>query len=111
MSHEKLPHLGRVSAQLAGANRRVNRFVDSLPGVIEHLVLAADRRDWQQVEKLSEKLAIQSAADGNTNLTSAAQDLASAAGTGQDELQMKRNLLKVIGQTNRPPNVRKATGG
>ena len=95
MSQPNLPNLSGLSRQLAKANLRIDRVIESLPGALDHLIQAADRKEWREVARLSQILA-RSCQEQGVPLEMPAQELAEIA-QNQSEPQIKRSLLKLIG--------------
>lgn len=99
MSSPNLPNLGSLSAKIAAANLRVDRVIDSLPGMMDHIIQAADRKEWREVSRLSSALAAAPDLEGGA-IQGAAEDLATDA-RENSELQIKRSLLRLIGASGR----------
>ena len=91
----QLPNLKSLSRKLADANLRIDRVLENLPGALDHLIQAADRKEWTEVSRLSEILA-RSCQEQGVPLDANAQELASSAHE-QSEPQIKRSLLRLIG--------------
>ena len=96
---QPLPNLKSLSRKLADANLRIDRVLENLPGALDHLIQAADRKEWKEVSRLSEVLA-KSCQEQGVPLDATAQELASSA-KEQSEPQIKRSLLKLIGDGGR----------
>jgi hypothetical protein len=96
---QPLPNLSSLSRKLADANLRIDRVVDNLPGALDHLIQAADRKEWQEVSRLSSLLA-RSCQDQGVPLDVAAQDVDNSA-REKSETQIKRSLLRLIGDSGR----------
>jgi hypothetical protein len=94
-----LPNLSSLSRKLADANLRIDRVLENLPGALDHLIQAADRKEWQEVSRLSQVLA-KSCQEQNVPLDASAQELVSSA-QEQSESQIKRSLLRLIGDSGR----------
>ncbi len=96
---QPLPNLGSLSRKLADANLRIDRVVENLPGALDHLIQAADRKEWSEVSRLSQVLA-KSCQEQGVPLDASAQDVANSA-VEQSETQIKRSLLRLIGDSGR----------
>jgi hypothetical protein len=98
MSHP-LPNLSSLSRKLADANLRIDRVIENLPGALDHLIQAADRKEWSEVSRLSQVLA-KSCQEQGVPLDASALEVASSAAE-QSEPQIKRSLLRLIGESGR----------
>ncbi|MFN0018742.1 MAG: hypothetical protein ACKVP0_10820 [Pirellulaceae bacterium] len=96
---QPLPNLGAISRKLADANLRIDRVLENLPGALDHLIQAADRKEWKEVALISQVLS-KSCQDQGVPLDAAAQEVASSA-QEQSESQIKRSLLRLIGDSGR----------
>ena len=108
---QPLPNLSSLSRQLASANLRIDRVLENLPGALDHLIQAADRKQWSEVSRLSQVLA-KSCQEQGVPL-SAVQDVAASA-EQQSEPQLKRSLLRLIGEggrLRRQGNIQNRTAG
>ncbi|WP_254506508.1 hypothetical protein [Anatilimnocola floriformis] len=88
---------GNVNQKLASNNARVLNALNSLPGWLEPLVAAADRRDWQEVTRQSQQLADLARSLHCDALANPANELAAVAEARNSEHEIKRSLLRVIG--------------
>lgn len=86
-----------VNQKLANNNARVMSAMNSLPGWLNELIAAADRRDWQEVTRQSELLADMGRALKCDTLSKPASELAAVAEARSSEHEIKRHLLRVIG--------------
>ena len=75
-------------------------FIDSLVGRVDNLVDAAKADDWQEVQRVSDYVARSSATYGYPLISESAKKLSEAV-SANDELLMKRRLLKLIGACGR----------
>lgn len=100
MSQDLLPNLAQLNARLAADNQRVNMWVDGLVERIDKVVDATLRSDWMEVQRLSLFIARSSALYGYPLLAENAQRLASASDQ-QDEIEIKRGVIKLIGAAGR----------
>ncbi len=96
---QPLPSLSSLSRKLADANLRIDRVIENLPGALDHLIQAADRKQWNEVSRLSQVLA-KSCQEQGVPLDGLAQEVAGAAAE-QSEPQIKRSLLRLIGASGR----------
>src|SRR6185436_7826424 len=96
---QSLPNLSSLSRKLADANLRIDQVIENLPGALDHLIQAADRREWKEVSRLGQVLA-KSCQEQGVPLDAAAQEVASSA-QEQSEPQIKRSLLRLIGDSGR----------
>ena len=94
-----LPNLSSLSRKLAEANLRIDRVIENLPGALDHLIQAADRKEWAEVSRLSDVLA-KSCQDQGVPLDESAQQVVDSAAE-QSEHQIKRSLLRLIGDSGR----------
>lgn len=96
---QPLPNLRVLSRKLADANLRIDRVLENLPGALDHLIQAADRREWSEVSRLSQVLA-KSCDEQGVPLEGPALEVANSAAQ-QNEPQIKRALLRLIGESGR----------
>ena len=89
--------LAGVNQKLASNNARVMSALNSLPGWLEPLIAAADRRDWQEVTRQSQQLADLARSLKCDALANPANELAAIAEARSNEHEIKRGLLRVIG--------------
>ena len=54
---QSLPNLSSLSRKLADANLRIDCVIENLPGALDHLIQAADRKEWSEVSRLGQVLA------------------------------------------------------
>lgn len=100
MSTTTLPDISQLNARLAADNHRVNQWVDGLVERIDKIVDATMRSDWMEVKRLSDFIARSSATYGFPLLAENAERL-SAASEQQDETDIKRGVIKLIGAAGR----------
>lgn len=86
-----------VNQKLASNNSRVLAAMNSLPGWLNELIAAADRRDWQEVTRQSELLAEMGRTLKCDTLSKPASELAAVAEARSSEHEIKKHLLRVIG--------------
>ncbi|MBC7854048.1 MAG: hypothetical protein IAF94_11470 [Pirellulaceae bacterium] len=96
---QPLPNLSSLSRKLADANLRIDRVIENLPGALDHLIQAADRKQWNEVSRLSQMLA-KSCQEQGVPLDAPAKEVAGSAAE-QSEPQIKRALLRLIGASGR----------
>lgn len=89
--------LAGVNQKLASNNARVQKALNSLPGLLDPLIAAADRRDWQDVTRQSEQIADLARSLKCAALAQPASELAAMAEARSSEHEIKRGLLRVIG--------------
>jgi hypothetical protein len=95
---QPLPNLNSLSRKLADANLRIDRVLENLPGALDHLIQAADRKQWSEVSRLGQVLAKSSQEQG---IPLAAAEEVAASAEQQSEPQLKRSLLRLIGEGGR----------
>lgn len=100
MSHDALPNIAHLNAKLAADNHRVNMWVDGLVERIDKIVDATMRSDWMEVKRLSIFIARSSAIYGYPLLAENADRLANSS-EQEDETEIKRSVLKLIGAAGR----------
>ncbi|QDU25346.1 hypothetical protein ETAA8_04120 [Anatilimnocola aggregata] len=93
--------LAKTNQRLASNNARVTALLNSLPLLLDHLIAAADRRDWLEVVRQSESLAEMGRAMKCDTLAIPAGELAAVTEARSSELEIKRHLLRVIGAAGR----------
>ena len=81
MQPQALPSLADLSYQLANQNARVVSLLDSLPGMVDQLLFAAKSKDWPEVSRL-----------------------AAAAQTRDNELEIQKQLVRLVGLCGRVQN-------
>jgi hypothetical protein len=96
---QPLPNLRTLSRKLADSNLRIDQVLENLPGALDHLIQAADRREWSEVSRLSKILA-KSCDEQGVPLENSAQEVAHSAAQ-QNEPQIKKSLLRLIGESGR----------
>ena len=89
--------LAGINQKLASNNARVAAAMNSLPGWLDQLIAAADRRDWQEVTRQSQLLAEVGRGLKFDTLSIPAQELAAVAEARSSEFEIRRSLLRVIG--------------
>jgi hypothetical protein len=97
---DALPNIAHLNAKLAADNQRVNQWVDGLVERIDKIVDATMRSDWMEVKRLSLFIARSSANYGYPLLAENADRLAGAS-EAQDETEIKRGVIKLIGAASR----------
>jgi len=100
MMHNTLPNFAQLNAKLAVDNQRVNQWIDGLVERIDNLVDATTRSDWMEVKRLSEFIARASAIYGFPLLAENA-DRVIAASELENETEIKRGVIKLIGAAGR----------
>jgi hypothetical protein len=100
MSHESFPNIAHLNAKLATDNARVNQWVDGLVERIDKIVDATTRSDWMEVQRLSLFIARSSAIYGYPLLAENAERVANASAK-QDETEIKRGVIKLVGAAGR----------
>jgi hypothetical protein len=93
--------LAKSNDRLARNNRRVANVLNSLPGLLDELIAAADRRDWIEVVRQSDSLAELGRTLKCETLAMPAAELAAVAEARSGEFEIKRHLLRVIGAAGR----------
>ena len=93
--------IGKTNDRLASNNARVSALLNALPGMLDQLIAAADRRDWSEVVRQSETLAEIGTSLKCETLAIPARELAAVAEARTSELEIKRRLLRVIGAAGR----------
>ena len=100
MSETTLPDLSQLNNKLSADNQRVNLWVDGLVERIDKLVDATMRSDWLEIKRLSAFIARSSEIYGFPLIAESAQRVASAS-DAKNEVETKRNLVKLIGAAGR----------
>ncbi|ADB17554.1 hypothetical protein Psta_2889 [Pirellula staleyi DSM 6068] len=104
MQPQALPSLADLSYQLANQNARVVSLLDSLPGMVDQLLFAAKSKDWPEVSRLSQVLAHNSQTGHQPHLAESAARLAAAAQTRDNELEIQKQLVRLVGLCGRVQN-------
>lgn len=94
-NHERAA-IAQLSEKLAADNLRVIGFFDSLTGRVDNMIETAAEGDWQEVARVSDYVARAGATYGYPLIAESARRLSQAV-SANDELLMKRSLLKLIG--------------
>lgn len=92
------PDLARISSRLAANNSRVSDFIEGLPLRVDMLVAAAQDENWQEVRRVSGNVAEGGSETGLTTLAEAARRLCDDLDNGNHDLDIKRGIVKLIGQ-------------
>ncbi len=93
---EQLSVLG-AAAVMAANHARVQHSATALSDQIDGLVAATVRRDWGEVGRLGAHLATASRVGGYRAVSALAQKVCDEAGTPQNEVGVKRSLIRLIG--------------
>lgn len=93
--------IAKTSQRLASNNARVAAVLNSLPGLLDQLIAAADRRDWTELVRQSDSLAELGRTLKCETLAMPAAELAAVAEARRNEHEIKRHLLRVIGAAGR----------
>ena len=101
MQQQTSPDLGTLTDQLALDNARVSKFVDSLFGQVDDLIDATMQSDWSEVTQLCKTMARTSAEHGYPIVSERAEQVCEAARKPQNELAIKRSIVKLIGSCGR----------
>jgi hypothetical protein len=97
---DTLPNLAQLNTRLAADNFRVNQWIDGLVERIDRIVDATMRSDWMEVKRLAGFIAKSSAIYGFPLLAENAERVV-AASQEQNEAEVKRNVIKLIGAAGR----------
>ena len=100
-SNRGLPNIKSMTGALAADNSRVNRFVDGLLAQVDGLIDAAKIKDWNELGRISMVLSLGAKAYGYQQLHESAERLTKAVREPENELEIKRSLMKVIGNCGR----------
>jgi hypothetical protein len=100
------PDLAKLSARLAANNARVDAFLNSLPSRIDRLVEAVLSGDWEQVQQMSEYIAISGQACDCPELAARAKIVAEEAKTASDSTSLRRGVLRLICECGKTPQRR-----
>lgn len=96
-----LPNIKQLNASLAQDNARVDKFIDGLLGQVDALLGAASTKNWKELGRMSDYLALGGKAYGFPAIAENAQRVASAVRHPENELEIKRGLIKLIGACGR----------
>lgn len=101
MSELERPDIGRIAAQMSANLARVTEAISVLDGRIDELVEAATRKDWAEVERVSRELAASSRSQGYRVLSGMAERVSEEAQRPDNEVGIKRTLIRLIGTHSR----------
>ena len=102
MQNENRPNIAEISGKLAADNARVNNFVDELMQHIDSLVAATTKSDWEEVRRLSDNIARDSAMNGFPIVSESAKKVNQAMEDPQgNEIDKRRSVIKLIGACGR----------
>lgn len=102
MSHESnRPDVMRAMNTLARNQARVVQSIDRLTARVDSLVQATQRRDWGEVAERSRELVAVSREGGYRALSAIAQTLCDEAAKPENEIGVKRSLIRLIGTCGR----------
>ncbi len=101
MQSRKFPDMAELSMKLAADNQRVSQYIDTLTARIDDLVAATLKKDWDEVRRLGEHIAQTSATYGCQPITESAERLCTSLDQPDNELEVRRNILKLVGSYGR----------
>ena len=87
-----------MTARLASDNERVACYVHGLASHVDHLISASQEGDWQEVRRVSEFLIRSSSVYGLAEVARSAEQVCRALDDPANTVEIKRNLLKLIGR-------------
>ena len=97
MTAEFRPDVAHAVSKMAVNVARVCRSVDMLSGRIDEMVVAVSREQWREVQEMSRRLAQSSRRLGCRAISALAQRVYDEARKPDNELGIKRSLVRLIG--------------
>lgn len=94
---QALPDMSRYNAQLAGDAARVSRFMDGMTARVDNLLHAARHDDWSEVRRVSDYIARSSKTYGYLAITESARQLCQAIDNAENDQEIRRGLVRLIG--------------
>ena len=104
MNSQDFPDVSQMAAQMAANQARVADYVETLTARVDELVAAAGRGDWDEVRRVSGRLAQRSRAQGYRAVSALAQRVHDEAARPHNALGVKRSLIRLIGTCGRAEN-------
>jgi len=101
MPDQNLPTMAEITRQLASDNERVQSFVNGMPQHIDQLVEAAKAEEWQEVKRVSDYISRSTKLYGYPEVAERADRVTQAMNTPENELEVKRSVLKLISEYGR----------
>ena len=94
----KQPDIGQMTAQLARDNDRVACYLHGLTSHVDRVISASKENDWQEVRRVSEFLMRSSSVYGLSEVARSAEQVCRALDDPANTVEIKRNILKLIGR-------------
>lgn len=94
---EDCPAFSAAFESLSQNQGRVAAAVDALDRQIQALISAAVREDWEKVAFVSRHMAAMGRAEGRRSLAALAQQVYEDASQPNNEVAVKRSLIRLIG--------------
>jgi len=109
MQQQTPPDLGQMAAQMAGNQARVSQLIEQLNDSLDRLVAATVRKDWSEVRQLSSDLADGGRKNGYRSISALAQRVCEESDRPNNEVGVKRSLIRLIGTCGRAKRSQLAT--
>lgn len=100
------PDVKKLTAALAGNNRLVAKFVDSLEGRVDDMVVAAGQGEWDEVGRIGGYVARSSARYGQPDISKAAEGVRRMVQSAGSEADIKTGLVGLVGACDRAREAR-----
>ncbi|MCA9247630.1 MAG: hypothetical protein KDA42_10955 [Planctomycetales bacterium] len=98
MEEHSLEHLRAINDQLARSNGRVMNFIARLTDRVDELVSASLEHDWSEVRRQSEFLANSGEVYGFAEMSAAARAVCQRIDEQAEPVEIKRQLMKLVGR-------------
>lgn len=101
MQQHSGPDVAQLATRLASDQARVAEYVDTLVNRLDELVAATGRADYHEVRRISGEIADAGRASGHRAISALAQRVCDEAHQPENDLAVKRSLIRLIGTCGR----------
>jgi len=109
MQQQTPPDLGQMANQMASNQAKVSQLIEELNDSLDGLVAATARKDWTKVRQLSSDLADGGRKNGYRSISALAQRVCDESDRPDNEVEVKRSLIRLIGTCGRAKSSQLAT--
>ena len=97
----QFPDVKKLTAALAGDNRLVAKFVESLERRVDDIVEAARDGDWEEVGRIGRYIARSSRRYGEAEVAQAAENVCRLVESTGSETDIRTGLVGLVGSCDR----------